>query len=757
MCGTKCIGSSSSGPGLGASDVIIDLQPPTEDTQSDSYSLETPVRECHATSSQIQPYSTSTALNCESTPLSTTNSNNACYDILQSSVNTPLSMIEERVATHLLRRKMNNCKDKVVRFKTRGQPIVFQRITKCRKPSQYASSPTKKKRSMLKKRISHVVAGTSAKDTEAQYTSDLKRQRIGAKRKLFENCGLVGKVHISAKYSLAMKEAMGLTWHQDRLGRRCLKKIGISIQNEKSMRDIGKNIIGESVCSTTITVTDPNDGTSSQEPVAIVPSLHSFVLTLLDGYHESGQLTWHDNGIPSNQIWVKVGGDHGRGSMKICTQIANLVNPNAKEHTHMVALVEEKDSYEVLQGLLSNLNSDISLLQTSTWDNKEILTFLFGDYAFFCKLYGLSGATGKYPCIWCLISSDEMKRSKKNTKRSRTLAMLERENRRYNNQGGSAMEHHNCVRAPLIDIEPDQVVPPYLHILLGLVWNHHVMLLEATQEIDELIASNFPESSKLSFETTREFDAFVEAQERTTILNNRINQLVDAPNTEQRNRKVNSYRKEITNLEKTVLPDGTGPLSRSMDKKLKEIGIDRGVYHGGNFVGNHCHIYLHKHKEITKHVFQHTVKLTNGLNLDASDHALVVQEQFNLINQTYLDIHTEISHSRRVPKEKLKGIKQNISYYMSIQRNQFKHVTPKMHMLEHHCLPFIHKWGFGLGLMGEQGGESLHSSFSLAERKTANVRNKSERLKHAVKCHRLQVSTELRSLIPEVKKRNTKQ
>ncbi len=30
----------------------------------------------------------------------------------------------------------------------------------------------------------------------------------------------------------------------------------------------------------------------------------------------SAGLTWHDGAIPSNEIWVKLGGDKGRGSFK---------------------------------------------------------------------------------------------------------------------------------------------------------------------------------------------------------------------------------------------------------------------------------------------------------------------------------------------------------------------------------------------------------------------------------------------------------
>ena len=44
---------------------------------------------------------------------------------------------------------------------------------------------------------------------------------------------------------------------------------------------------------------------------------------------------------------------------------------------------------------------------------KKIKLCLNGDYDFLCKAYGISGATGKFPCIWCLVPSDELDRTDK--------------------------------------------------------------------------------------------------------------------------------------------------------------------------------------------------------------------------------------------------------------------------------------------------------------------------------------------------------
>lgn len=37
-------------------------------------------------------------------------------------------------------------------------------------------------------------------------------------------------------------------------------------------------------------------------------------------------------------------------------------------------------------------------------------------------------------------------------------------------------------------------------------------------------------------------------------------------------------------------------------------------------------------------------------------------------------------------------------------------ITPKLHMLEDHVIPFLTKWGVGLGFLGEHGAESIHAA-----------------------------------------------
>ena len=71
---------------------------------------------------------------------------------------------------------------------------------------------------------------------------------------------------------------------------------------------------------------ETNEVVEKSMPVTYITHLPTFVTDLLDKYFETGQLVW--NGIPTNEILVKVGADHGQGSLKMALQVANTNSPN---------------------------------------------------------------------------------------------------------------------------------------------------------------------------------------------------------------------------------------------------------------------------------------------------------------------------------------------------------------------------------------------------------------------------------------------
>ena len=99
-----------------------------------------------------------------------------------------------------------------------------------------------------------------------------------------------------------------------------------------------------------------------------------------------------------------------------------------------------------------------------------------------------------------------------------------------------------------------------------------------------------------------------------------------------------------------------------------------------------------------------------------------------------------------------------ISAFMTHYRQQVPHatITPKLHMLEKHIIPWLNEWKVGLGLMGEQGAESIHALSNSLKRTYQPISNEVESLKCIMKEHYLQVAPSNASALPPPAKRQKK-
>lgn len=96
----------------------------------------------------------------------------------------------------------------------------------------------------------------------------------------------------------------------------------------------------------------------------------------------------------------------------------------------------------------------------------------------------------------------------------------------------------------------------------------------------------------------------------------------------------------------------------------------------------------------------------------------------------------------------------NICNFLDYYRSNFPTatITPKLHMLEDHIIPWIRQWHVGFGLMGEQGAESIHAAFNYDERIYANLGNRVEKLKSVLQNHHLKITPSNVVLQPPSKK-----
>ena len=431
-------------------------------------------------------------------------------------------------------------------------------------------------------------------------------------------------------------------------------------------------------------------------------------------------------------------------------QIGNTNKPNSKNNTYVIAIAKIKDTYTNLNKCMSILRPQLDELSSSEWNGKKIELFVFGDYDFLAKLYGLSGAQGTFPCLWCLQPKSSMMTIQKSPFEARSLASLRKDHERFMMHGHglkkNVSDYNNSLFPPIINVEPTSVCPPYLHILLGIVLKHHRMLEEATDAIDSELRNRELQDvrdklfyAKSDVEWSKDDPIFSEEDKENY----------------RKIRKDLKVRFQILKYEKQQAR--SGPICSELDGILNKAHITPQAYHSRSFIGNHCHKYITEnvYKQLTTFIFRKTVELTDDQKI--IDQAQVVKTKFNAINEAYHEIHTSISHARPIAQDTIPKIQTSISKYMALYRKNFsKKITPKQHFLENHCVPWIQRYGFGMGFHGEQGGELIHASVAKLERRALGIRNDAAQLHNILKNQHLQTTPALLSSAPTPKKRRKK-
>lgn len=698
----------------------------------------------------------------------------ALTSLLRQPLETPLTRTEEKLLTHLFRRKFatNKKKGGLVELKTKGQPIIVQKLVKPRKDSTKASTSTKKKRVDILKNTRQHVAGDSTMATDTQLSSEIKRLSLKRKGDVCKQAGVHKKLKLSPKETIQLKNTAGMSGRQGIECAKALKQIGIHLANEHAVRSLSNTVVSDFIevqerefCIPKLKKDeDKTPDLFEQQPCGRIKDLPKFVDTLLDGYQRDNLL--HDHGvIPEKEIWIKIGGDHGKGSFKLTLQIANTEKPNSRLNTVIIGTAPVKDTYVNLRKFFEyGLGDDIEALKRHTWKDKSMRIFLNGDYAFLANLYGISGAAGRYFCLFCLMPKTKLYYRPTNEP-LRTLAMLKADFEVFLTEGGGdmtkALEHNNCVRQPLISIDIDHVAPPYLHIMLGIVLKHHKLLEIDCDFLDKKIAQYKP-NNELT-ELGQSLAQYGKNYKMIALLEHEIEDgtafieiTKEDPSTSQLEKSV-KLKKQIVKKLKVFEPltARSGPVASSLDLKLDKNHIVPQVWHSRSFSGNHCKKYMQVCSDITDAVVEETELLTTNPFL--REYALEIKKKFDSINEAYSKVHNLISHSGLVEIHSLPVIQETIGNYMKLFRLYYpKKVLPKHHFLEQHCVAFIRKTGVGLGVLGEQGTENSHQTMARIERRAYGQTSKCKTTAFILKEHLLQVMPDVRLKEEKLPKPRTK-
>lgn len=79
------------------------------------------------------------------------------------------------------------------------------------------------------------------------------------------------------------------------------------------------------------------------------------------------RITWHEGAIPEDEMWLKLGGDKGGGTFKMCFQLLNVPSPNASDNTCAFTMFEAPDTYTNLQIGLQRYADVFKEIESKTW------------------------------------------------------------------------------------------------------------------------------------------------------------------------------------------------------------------------------------------------------------------------------------------------------------------------------------------------------------------------------------------------------
>ena len=204
-----------------------------------------------------------------------------------------------------------------------------------------------------------------------------------------------------------------------------------------------------------------------------------------------------------------------------------------------------------------------------------------------------------------------------------------------------------------------------------------------------------------------------------------------------------------------------GPCESSLEPVLQKHGIQRQSYHGGAFVGNHVHKALSPTvvSELTSAPVAVIAARCPGPPLAGEVDA--IKCRYNDLMTQYAQCSASFSVSTEVNDEDLTLLDGRIQTFMSTARREVVdrrrgNVTPKLHLLEDHLLPCMRRFGVGLGLLGEKGGEGIHHDFNILGSTFSSIRDDLQRLKTIVSQHCVATLPQHKSHIPVTATRQKK-
>nr|XP_047133997.1 uncharacterized protein LOC124812047 isoform X3 [Hydra vulgaris] len=714
---------------------------------------------------------------CKKTPsgLDTTLS-----DIFLLKGNDVIPRIVEDAALHVIKQKQINSESNFFSFPSGGpRPLQFTSNSMAYKDSSDVSKRTIRKRHLAVINSLNVVPGL-ASTSQLQQTSAILNS-FGEKDqiKILKMSNIPSSV-ISAEEMVSMKAHMGITYSNMKIIARWLKTNNIKCASNKKQRKVAKSWSGEDwvICNAPFNfpLKDSIDSFEIKNaPWGYIKDFPSHIINKLNLLKK--WLKTNNIKCASNKKQRKVAKSWSGEDWVICNAPFNF------------PLKDSIDSFEIknapwgyIKDFPSHIINKLNLLK----NEKKIRVFIFGDYEFLCSAYGITGANGRHACLFCHITREEMKMNPSQQKHScskRTLETLHADFQNFIQKGRIpklAKTCNNVIDLPLFNIPLTQVSIPSLHISLGIYLKFFNMLEDGCHLLDVKIAAKMCMTNQTV--NNRNFDEYIALQlkiyegekvineycEKITLIheamaihvlrspeNKEIICEIFQPRVAHYMEKKNAKLIELEELRSKTFEKSHGPLVKKLDEVLCGLHVQRQAYHGKCFIGNHVHKMLKLNSILD--LCNSIPKIVSDLGYigtDVHNEAKVLSKKFVALFSKYSTCYNFMNSSEIINKNPISELERAIDKLMSYFRKTWPNesITPKMHLLESHCVDFIRNWNSGLDIYGEQGLESMHAEFNSMNNTFCHMKGK-QRLRSILSNHYIKNSPEALIIRPTIKKR----
>ena len=204
-----------------------------------------------------------------------------------------------------------------------------------------------------------------------------------------------------------------------------------------------------------------------------------------------------------------------------------------------------------------------------------------------------------------------------------------------------------------------------------------------------------------------------------------------------------------------------------MESTLQSFNIRRQAYHSGAFVGNHVHHALQTNviAALTSAPLQaiqsRTTEQGQGPCPSLLQEATIIRDRYHKLLSQYSTCRKVFSSKVVLMQDSAAEFRAAVITFLATCREEITsrklgNITPKLNLLEAHVLDCMRHFGMGLGLLGEQGMESIHAKFNTLQSKYNAVPSALGRLRMCAEQHLLSTLPKNKALRPQSAARKRK-